>query len=75
MTRDRLQGKVKWFNKEKGFGFISPKNKDLNNGKDVFIHINDLERTGLSGLKDGQHVTFQIEEYRGKSKAAYVQTA
>lgn len=71
---DRHQGTVKWFNSTKGFGFIVPDNKELNNGSDVFVHANDLEKSGLSSLSDGQRVSFKIEEYNGKTKAAFVQS-
>lgn len=49
-------GTVKWFNTQKGFGFIQPDD----GGKDVFVHISAVERAGLKGLKDGQKVTFEM---------------
>ncbi|WP_298938351.1 cold-shock protein [uncultured Ruegeria sp.] len=60
-------GTVKWFNSTKGFGFIAPEN-----GKgDVFVHISALERSGISELKDGQKVTFDLETGRdGRDNAA-----
>ncbi|WP_298855044.1 cold-shock protein [uncultured Ruegeria sp.] len=60
-------GTVKWFNSTKGFGFIAPEN-----GKgDVFVHISALERSGISELKDGQKVTFDLEAGRdGRDNAA-----
>jgi len=48
-------GKVKWFNKTKGFGFIAPDE----GGKDVFVHISALERSGIDNLADDQKVNFQ----------------
>ncbi|WP_170769015.1 cold-shock protein [Ruegeria lacuscaerulensis] len=60
-------GTVKWFNSTKGFGFIEP-----DDGKrDVFVHISAVERSGLSELKDGQKVTFDVEAGRdGRESAA-----
>jgi CspA family cold shock protein len=60
-------GTVKWFNGQKGFGFIQ-----LNDGgNDVFVHISAVERAGLSGLAEGQKVTFEIkaDKMRGKVSA------
>ncbi|WP_170587890.1 cold-shock protein [Ruegeria arenilitoris] len=60
-------GTVKWFNSTKGFGFI-----ELEDGKrDVFVHISALERSGISELKDGQKVTFDVEAGRdGRDSAS-----
>jgi len=60
-------GTVKWFNIQKGFGFIQPDD----GGKDVFVHISAVERAGLSSLKDGQKVSFDLVADRrtGKSSA------
>jgi cold shock protein len=49
-------GTVKWFNTQKGFGFIQPDD----GGKDVFIHISAVEQAGLKGLKDGQKLVFEL---------------
>jgi CspA family cold shock protein len=49
-------GTVKWFNTQKGFGFIQPDD----GGKDVFVHISAVERAGLKGLKDGQKLSFEL---------------
>lgn len=49
-------GTVKWFNTTKGFGFIAPES----GGKDVFVHISALERSGLTGLADDQKVTYDV---------------
>ncbi|MBC7768630.1 MAG: cold-shock protein [Phycisphaerales bacterium] len=53
-------GTVKFFNMNKGFGFIAPET----GGKDVFVHISAVERSGLSGLSDGQKVSFELERDR-----------
>jgi|SRR5690349_21724102 cold shock protein len=60
-------GTVKWFNGQKGFGFIQPND----GGNDVFVHISAVERAGLSGLAEGQKVNFEIkaDKMRGKSSA------
>ncbi|MEM7076380.1 MAG: cold-shock protein [Pseudomonadota bacterium] len=67
------QGTVKWFNATKGFGFIEP----ADGGKDVFVHISAVERSGLNGLKDGEKVSFEIEtdEMRGKTSAVNLSIA
>ncbi len=61
------QGTVKWFNGQKGFGFIQPDD----GGKDVFVHISAVERAGLKGLNEGQKVAFELVADRrtGKSSA------
>lgn len=60
-------GTVKFFNSQKGFGFIVQDE----GGPDVFVHISDVERSGMYGLNDGQKVSFDIvADNRGKSKAA-----
>ncbi len=58
-------GTVKWFNSQKGFGFIQPDD----GGKDVFVHISAVERAGLSGLNEGQKVSYDVVSERGKSSA------
>ena len=59
-------GTVKWFNFQKGFGFIQPDG----GGPDVFVHISAVERGGLSELNEGQKVSFDIVNERGKTNAA-----
>jgi CspA family cold shock protein len=60
-------GSVKWFNSQKGYGFIQPQGGG--GGRDVFVHISAVERAGLSSLNEGQHVEYEIEESRGKASA------
>jgi cold shock protein len=67
------QGTVKFFNSQKGYGFIAQDS----GGPDVFVHISALERAGMRGLVEGQKVTFDIETDRrsGKAAAANLQAA
>jgi CspA family cold shock protein len=60
-------GTVKWFNTTKGFGFIQPDD----GGNDVFVHISAVERAGLSGLAEGQKISYEIkmDPKRGKANA------
>lgn len=60
-------GTVKWFNGQKGFGFIQPEG----GGQDVFVHISAVERSGMSGLAEGQKVSYElmIDRRSGKSSA------
>jgi cold shock protein len=58
-------GTVKWFNATKGFGFIQPDG----GGKDVFVHISAVEKAGLSDLREGAKVSFEVVANRGKESA------
>ena len=59
------KGTVKWFNSQKGYGFIQPQS----GGKDVFVHISAVERAGLSGLNEGQVVEYEEVSDKGKTSA------
>ena len=59
-------GTVKWFNTEKGYGFIAPDT----GGKDVFVHISAVERSGLTGLKDNAKVSYELKEGRDGRQSA-----
>ncbi len=65
-------GVVKWFNGQKGFGFI----QSDSGGSDVFVHISAVERAGLNGLNEGQKVSYEIvvDRQRGKSSAENLKT-
>ena len=61
------QGTVKWFNGQKGFGFIQPDD----GSKDVFVHISAVERAGLGSLNEGQKISYEakVDSMRGKTSA------
>jgi cold shock protein len=69
----RVNGTVKFFNQAKGYGFISPDD----GGKDVFVHVSDVERSGLPTIDEGMRVSFETEpDRRGKGpKAINIQPA
>ena len=73
--RDNIMatGTVKWFNAQKGFGFIQPSQ----GGNDVFVHISAVERAGLGSLNEGQKVSFELErdQRSGKMSAGQLQAA
>jgi CspA family cold shock protein len=71
--KDMQTGIVKWFNSQKGFGFIQPQA----GGPDVFVHISAVERAGLSGLNEGQKVSYEVVADRrtGKSSADRLEIA
>ncbi len=58
-------GKIKWFNGVKGYGFIEPDNKS----KDVFLHVSELAKTGLVDIKEGERLSFELENVKGKIAA------
>ncbi|SPF76731.1 Cold shock protein CspA [Aliiroseovarius pelagivivens] len=63
---DKETGTVKWFNTTKGYGFIAPDN----GGKDVFVHISAVERSGLTGLADNTKVAYELQEGRDGRQSA-----
>ena len=58
-------GKVKWFNAQKGYGFIT----DDKSEKDIFLHVSELEKSKLAVLRENQKIQFEIKEEKGKLKA------
>jgi CspA family cold shock protein len=71
--KDMTTGTVKWFNSQKGFGFIQPDS----GGPDVFVHISAVERAGWSNLNEGQKLSYEVvvDRKNGKSSADRLQTA
>jgi len=65
---EKLTGRVKWFNSQKGFGFIVPDN----GGKDLFVHYSSIKSDGYKSLKDNQKVEFEIEASDKGDKAVNV---
>ena len=63
-----MNGTVKWFNPNKGYGFISPED----GSKDVFVHISSLEKSGLRILSEGQNVSFEVATNKGKTAAVNI---
>ena len=66
-----LQGKVKWFNPTKGFGFIERDDKE----KDVFVHVSAVRDAGMNGLDEGQALTFDVEDSPKGPSAVNLKTA
>jgi CspA family cold shock protein len=64
-------GTVKWFNPDKGFGFIQPQD----GGKDVFVHISAVQAAGLQSLNENQKVSYEVVTERGKQAAANLKPA
>ena len=66
-------GTVKWYNDQKGYGFIQPDN----GGKDVFVHATALERAGMRGLQEGQKISYELQndQRSGKTSAVNLQAA
>ncbi|MCE9506867.1 MAG: cold-shock protein [Alphaproteobacteria bacterium] len=65
------QGTVKWFNSQKGFGFIQPDSGDA----DVFVHISAVERAGMRSLNEGQKISYDIVSEKGRNSAANLKAA
>ncbi len=65
------RGTVKFFNTQKGFGFIQPDD----GAKDVFVHISAVERAGMSSLREGQKISYEVVTERGKLAASNLQAA
>ncbi|HEX8685548.1 MAG TPA: cold-shock protein [Beijerinckiaceae bacterium] len=61
-------GTVKWFNDQKGYGFIQPDN----GGKDVFVHVTAVERSGLRGLAEGQKISYELQTDQRSGKTSAV---
>lgn len=64
-------GTVKWFNPTKGYGFIQP----AEGGKDVFVHISAVEKSGMRTLTEGQKVSYELATERGKTAAVNLRAA
>ena len=64
-------GTVKWFNQTKGYGFIQM----ADGTRDVFVHITELERSGIANLSEGQKVTFELTTNKGKTSAVNLKLA
>jgi CspA family cold shock protein len=60
-----INGKIKWFNPKKGYGFIQNEKE----GKDIFLHVSALEEAGINTLQEGEAVSYEIGENRGKDTA------
>ena len=61
-------GKIKWFNPNKGYGFIEPEDGD----KDVFIHISALEKAGIKFLNENQKISYEVNQSKGKLSAGNI---
>ena len=64
------EGTVKWFNIKKGYGFIAP----ADGGNDVFVHVTAVQEAGMTALVDGQKISYELTEVRGKMAAGSLQT-
>ena len=63
------QGKIKWFDSKKGYGFITPDD----GSRDAFLHVSALQKAGIDSLKEGEAVTYELAEERGKQSATDIQ--
>ena len=63
------QGKIKWFDSKKGYGFITPDD----GSSDAFLHVSALEKAGIDSLEEGEAVTYELAEERGKQSATDIQ--
>jgi len=64
-----MQGKVKWFNDQKGYGFIQPDD----GGKDIFVHISAIEEAGMDSLQEGQKLSYDLKDNKGRQVATNLQ--
>jgi CspA family cold shock protein len=64
-------GTVKWYSAQRGFGFVLPSD----GSKDVFVHVSALERAGIASLNEGQKISYEIANERGKTKAVNIALA
>ena len=63
------QGKIKWFDPKKGYGFITPDD----GSRDAFLHVSALQKAGIDSLEEGEAVTYELAEERGKQSATDIQ--
>ena len=63
------QGKIKWFDSKKGYGFITPDD----GSRDAFLHVSALQKAGIDSLEEGEVVTYELAEERGKQSATDIQ--
>jgi len=63
------QGKIKWFDSKKGYGFITPDD----GSRDAFLHVSALQKAGIDSLEEGEAVTYKLAEERGKQSATDIQ--
>jgi len=63
------QGKIKWFDSKKGYGFITPDD----GSRDAFLHVSALQKAGIDSLEEGEAVTYELAEQRGKQSAIDIQ--
>ena len=62
------KGKLKWYNPVKGFGFITPEK----GGKDIFVHVSQFKKAGITDILEGIQLEYQLEEFRGRNIAANI---